>query len=139
MKIFVKIFIFYINTDLGKILRFGGSLILTIVEMACTWSLIFYQTINHLSVACSIHLMFRFLIGRVDVEELDKTNHLIIGVLSLILISFMTLLFNEIIIIRFFGLEKNTTKEIELRAIEDKNLMERTQTESNFDGRTSEL
>jgi hypothetical protein len=51
----------------------------------------------------------------------------------------MTLLFNEIIIIRFFGLEKNTTKEIELRAIEDKNLMERTQTESNFDGRTSEL
>ena len=132
-------FIFYINTDLGKILRFGGSLILTIVEMACTWSLIFYQTINHLSVACSIHLMFRFLIGRVDIEEVDKTNHLIIGVLSLILISFMTLLFNEIIIIRFFGLEKNTTKEIELRAIEDKNLMERTQTESNLDGRTSEL
>ena len=132
-------FIFYLNTDFGKMLRFGGSLILTIVEMACTWSLIFYQSINHLSVACSIHLIFRFLIGRVDVEEVDETNHLIIGILSLILICFMTLLFNEIIIIRFFGLEKNTTKEIELRAIEDKNLMERNPTESNMEGRISEV
>jgi hypothetical protein len=128
-------FIFNINSDLMKLIRFGGSLILTIVEMACTWSLVFYQTINHLSLACSLHLIFRFLIGRVDAN----TNHIIIGIISFILICFMTLLFNEVIIIRFFGLEKNTTKEIELRAIEDKNLMERTQTESNFDGRTSEL
>jgi hypothetical protein len=120
-------FIFYINSDLGKMLRFGGSLILTIVEMACTWSLIFYQSINHLSVACSLHLIFRFLIGRIEVN----TDHIIIGIISFILICLMTLLFNEVIIIRFFGLEKNTTKEIELRAIEDKNLMDkRSPTES---------
>jgi hypothetical protein len=128
-------FIFYINSDLGKMLRFGGSLILTIVEMACTWSLIFYQSINHLSVACSLHLIFRFLIGRIEVN----TDHIIIGIISFILICLMTLLFNEVIIIRFFGLEKNTTKEIELRAIEDKNLMERNPTESNMEGRTSDL
>jgi hypothetical protein len=120
-------FIFNINSDLMKLIRFGGSLILTIVEMACTWSLVFYQTINHLSLACSLHLIFRFLIGRVDAN----TNHIIIGIISFILIFFMTLLFNEVIIIRFFGLEKNTTKEIELRAIEDKNLMDkRSPTES---------
>ena len=128
-------FIFYINSDLGKMLRFGGSLILTIVEMACTWSLIFYQSINHLSVACSLHLIFRFLIGRIEAN----TDHIIIGIISFILICLMTLLFNEVIIIRFFGLEKNTTKEIELRAIEDKNLMERSPTESNMEGRTSDL
>jgi hypothetical protein len=120
-------FIFNINSDLMKLIRFGGSLILTIVEMACTWSLVFYQTINHLSLACSLHLIFRFLIGRVDAN----TNNIIIGIISFILIFFMTLLFNEVIIIRFFGLEKNTTKEIELRAIEDKNLMDkRSPTES---------
>ena len=102
--------------------------------MACTWSLIFYQTINHLSVACSLHLISRFLIGRVDIN----ISHIIIGIISLILICFLTLLFNEVIIIRFFGLEKNTTKEIEIRAIEDKNLMERNQTEANMEGRISE-
>lgn len=128
-------FIFNIMNDLGKMLRFGGSLILTIVEMACTWSLIFYQTINHLSVACSIHLIFRFLIGRIEYN----TEHIIIGIISLILICLVTLVFNEVIIIRLLGLEKNTTKEIELRAIEDKNLMDRSPTESNIEGRTSEL
>jgi len=127
-------YIFNIRHDLGKILRFGGSFLLTTVEMACTWSLIFYQSINHLSVACSLHLIFRFLIGRVDVNnDEDETIHIIIGIISLILICFMTLLFNEVIIIRFFGLEKNTTKEIELRAIEDKNLMYRYPTESNIE------
>jgi len=125
-------FIFNIRHDLGKILRFSGSFLLTTVEMACTWSLIFYQSINHLSVACSIHLIFRFLIGRVD-NDVDKIGHIIIGIISLILICFMTLLYNEVIIIRYFGLEKNTTKEIELRAIEDKNLMYRYPTESNME------
>ena len=38
------------------------SLLLTIVEVACTWLLISYQTVNHLAVAYSIHLTFRFLI-----------------------------------------------------------------------------
>ena len=128
-------FIFYINIDLGKMLRFCGSLILTIIEMACTWSLIFYQSINHLSVACSLHLIFRFFIGRIVVN----TDHIIIGIISFILICLMTLIFNEVIIIRLFGLEKNTIKEIELRAIEDKNLMERSPTESNMEGRTSDL
>jgi hypothetical protein len=128
-------FIFYINIDLGKMLRFCGSLIVTIIEMACTWSLIFFQSINHLSVACSLHLIFRFLIGRIVVN----TDHIIIGIISFILICLMTLIFNEVIIIRLFGLEKNTIKEIELRAIEDKNLMERNPNESNIEGRPSDL
>ena len=128
-------FIFYINTDLVKILSFCGSLILTIIEMACTWSLIFFLSINHLSVACSLHLFFRFLTGRIVVN----IEHIIIGIISFILICLMTLIFNEFIIIRLFGLEKNTTKQIELRAIEDKNLMEINPNETIMEGRTSNL
>ena len=122
-------FIFNLRTDMGKMLRFLTSLILTIIEMACTWLLIFYQNINHLSVACSIHLIFRFLIGRINYN----VYHITIGIIALILIIVMSLVFNEIIILRFWNLEKNTTEEIELRAIEDKTLVERSSNDSYMD------
>lgn len=104
-----------------RIIYFLISLVLSIIEMACTWLLIFYQTVNHLSVACAIHLIFRFVIGRFNIIG----NHIIIGIICLILISFFSLVYNEIIILRFCQLEKDTFEEIERRAIEDKNLIGR--------------
>ena len=102
-----------------RIIYFFTNLVLSVIELACTWLLIFYQTVNHLSVACAIHLMFRFVIGRND----NITNHIIIGIISLILISFFSLVYNEIIILRFCQLEKDTVEEIERRASEDKNFI----------------
>ena len=105
------------------------SLLLTIVEVACTWLLISYQTVNHLAVAYSIHLTFRFLIGRKKLE----TNHIIIGSLSFIVISFFALVYDEIFVLRFCGLEKNTSEEIDQRAIEDKLLIERISAGNSFE------
>ena len=127
--------LFNLKQDIGKILKVFICFILTIIEMACTWLLIFYQTINHLSVACAIHLTFRFLIGRINYN----ISHIIIGIVALILIVLISLIFNEIIILRFWTLEKNTTEEIELRAIEDKTLVERPSNISNLDGTTFEV
>ena len=110
--------IFNLKID-ERIIKFLTSLVLSVIELACTWLLIFYQTVNHLSVACAIHLMFRFVIGRND----NITNHIIIGIISLILISFFSLVYNEIIILRFCQLEKDTVEEIERRASEDKNFI----------------
>ena len=113
----------------GRLKRLIPSLLLTIIEMACTWLLIFNQTANHLAVANSIHLTFRFLIGRNKLEA----NHIIIGTLSFIIISFFSLVYNEIFVLRFCDLDKNTSKEIEQRAIEDKLLVERISYENSYE------
>ena len=97
--------------------------------MACTWLLIFYQTANHLAVACSIHLTFRFLIGRNKLEA----EHTVISIVSLIIISFFALVYNEIFILRFLSLEKNTSEEIEQRAIGDRNLVENLSVENSYE------
>lgn len=112
-----------------RLIYFMTSLFLSIIEMACTWLLIFYQTVNHFSIACAIHLTYRFLMGRKN-----NNNHIIIGVISLFFISFFSLVFNEIIILRFCKLDKNTSEEIELRAIEDQKLIERLSVENSVEG-----
>ena len=122
-------FIFDVKNDIPKISKFIISLIISIIEMACTWLLIFFQTVNHLSVACSIHLMFRFLKGYIF-----DINHFILGIISLVLIFFFSLVFNEILILRFCKLDKNTNEEIEHREIEDKKLIERVSIDSSVEG-----
>ena len=112
-----------------RLKRLIPSLLLTIIEMACTWLLIFNQTANHLAVAYSIHLAFRFLIGRNKLEF----NHIIIGSLSFIIISFFALIYNEIFVLRFCNLDKNTSEEIEQRAIEDRLLVERISVENSYE------
>ena len=116
-----------------KLFKLLITLILSTIEMACTWLIIFYKTVNHLSVACAIHLIFRFTIGKKNFE----INHFLIGIISFILISFMSLVFNEIIILRFCGLETYTTEEIDKRAIEDSNI-ERLSIESSVEGIVSD-
>ena len=91
-----------------------------VFEMASMWLLILYQTVNHLSVACAIHLFYRFLVGKKEITD----NHYIIGITCFVFIIFFTLVFNEIIILRFCTLDKNTKEEIEKRAIDDKALGE---------------
>ena len=122
---------FYIlNIDGIKISQLITSLILTIVELACTWLLIFYQTANHLSIAGAIHLTYRFLIGRNDFN----VNHFIISIICLILIIFFSLIYNEIIILKICGLEKNTSEEIEKRAAEEQIIEERISLENSLEG-----
>ena len=112
-----------------RLTRLIPSLLLTVIEMACTWLLIFNQTANHLAIAYSIHLTFRFLIGRNKLEN----NHIIIGSLSFIIISFFALIYNEILVLRFCNLDKNTSEEIEQRAIEDRLLVERISVENSYE------
>ena len=112
--------LFDIKKDLLHYLLYCINQILSIIEMACTWLLIFYQSVNHLSVACAIHLFFRFLI-----KGESNIFHIIIIIICFIFIIFMSLIFNEIIILRFCELDKNTTEEIEKRAIEDNIIIER--------------
>ena len=122
---------FYIlNIDGIKTSQLITSLILTIVELACTWLLIFYQTANHLSIAGAIHLTYRFLIGRNDFN----INHFIISIICLILIIFFSLIYNEIIILKICGLEKNTFEEIEKRAAEEQIIEERISLENSLEG-----
>ena len=116
-----------------NLLKFVISLILSIIEMACTWLLIFYKTVNHLSVACAIHLIFRFIIGKKNFD----INHYLISSICFILIIFMSLVFNDIIILRFCGLENYTTEEIDKRAIEDINIG-RLSIESSVEGIASD-
>ena len=111
-----------------RLLRLIPSLLLTIIEMAFTWLLIFYQTANHLAVAYSIHLSFRFLIGR----NILEASHIIIGSISFIIISFFSFIYDEIFILKFCDLDKNTSEEIEQRAIQDKMLIERTSAEYSY-------
>ena len=117
-----------------RLLKFILNLLLSILEMACTWLLIFYQTVNHLSVACAIHLIYRFLFGGDEKTSL----HIIMGIISLILISIFAFIFNEIIILKFCNLDKNTIEVINQRAIEDQTLVERISVEHTSDSLISD-
>ena len=97
--------------------------------MASTWLLIFYQTVNHLSFACAIHLFLRFMMEK----NVKETLHIILGIISLILMSFFALVFNEIILLKFCKLDKNTFDEIEKRSIEDQYLVERNSLDPAID------
>ena len=122
-------FIYNLKVDKTKIIKVLISLLLSIIEMACTWLLICYQTVNHLSIACAMHLSLRFTLGR----DNENNNHIIIGIVSFILICFLALVYNEIIVLKFCNLEKNTSEEIEQRAIEDKILGERISNDGTLD------
>lgn len=112
-----------------KLILLISSLIISIIEMACTWLLIFYQTVNHLSVACAIHLILRYIMEK----DVKTTLHIILGIISLFPMSFFALVFNEIIVLKFCNLDKNTFEEIERRCIEDQYLVERNSLDPSSD------
>jgi len=113
-----------------KVFKLITSLILSIVELACTWLLIFYQTVNHLTIACAIHLTHRFLTGRKEFN----INHFIISIICLILVILFSLIYNEIIVLKICNLDKNTSEEIEKRAAEEQIIEEKLFLENSLEG-----
>ena len=113
-----------------KVFKLITSLILSIIELACTWLLIFYQTVNHLTIACAIHLTHRFLTGRNNFN----INHFIISIICLILVILFSLIYNEIIILKICSLDKNTSEEIEKRAAEEQIIEEKLFLENSLEG-----
>ena len=95
--------------------KFGGFLsfaliILNFVELICIWLLINYFSVNHLASIYTLSAISFFIF---DHKNLDYKFFYIIG---FIIIFLMTLVYNEIIILNFFGLNKNTKIEINRRA-----------------------
>lgn len=95
--------------------NFGGIntifiIIFNFFENICIFFVIFHFSINHFSAIFSIPTYFQFIIGDWNLDL--KILYLIGGFIMI----FMTLVYNEIIILRFFGLEKNTKIEIKKRA-----------------------
>lgn len=121
--------LFNLDINAKKLIKFIISLILSIIEMACTWLLIFYKTVNHLSIACAIHLNLRFLIDRINNNNIFYS---ILPFICFILVVFFSFVYNEIIILRFCNLEKNTSEEIEKRAIEDKSFNDNSSLENSI-------
>ncbi len=99
--------------------NFGGYLALLLIfynfiEIVCIWLLIFYFSPNHFA---SIYTIPSF-IEIIFVKKQSNNYLYIIGALIIIL---MTLIYNEIIILKFCGLDKETKEEIYIRAINDSN------------------
>ena len=113
-----------------KLYKLITSLILSIIELACTWLLIFYQTVNHLTIACAIHLTHRFLTGRNNFN----IYHFIISIICLILVILFSLIYNEIIVLKICNLDKNTSEEIEKRAAEEQIIEEKLFLENSLEG-----
>ena len=95
--------------------NFGGFISIFIIltnffENIAIFLLIYYFSLNHFAAIFIIPTYFTFIIG--DWKIVLKILYIIGG----IIIIFMTLVFNEIIIFRFWGLEKNTKIEIIKRA-----------------------
>ena len=97
---------------------FGGWLsiwiIITIcIENVCTYLLTYYFSLNHYGALFAIPTYLRFVI--------DNYNFLlrIYYIIMSIIIIFMTLVFTEILILRFWGLESNTKEEIIKRSNSD--------------------
>ena len=89
--------------------------LLQFFETALLWSLIFYFSVNHFGAVCSINLIF---ICFIMIDKIETAN-LIVLILGIVIIVFMTFVYNEIVILRFCGLDKNTTIEISKRCLED--------------------
>lgn len=96
--------------------NFGGFLtilliLIDFIEIVCIWLLIFYFSINHFSAIFIINSFFGF------ISKKNKFSYKIIYIIGCLVIIIMALIYNEIIIINFCGLEQNTQIEIRKRAI----------------------
>lgn len=90
---------------------FGGwlsiGIIITIcIENVCTYLLTYYFSLNHYGALFAIPTYLRFVI-----DDYNLLFRIYYGTMAII-IAFMTLVFTEIIILRFWGLESNTKGEI---------------------------
>ena len=85
-------------------------LLIIFFETWLSWLLIYYFSVNHFGAICSIQLFSICFIQNVDFK---------VYFIGSVIITFMTLVYNEIIILKFCGFDKNTTIEIDKRARRD--------------------
>ena len=83
-------------------------------EILFIWLLIFNFSANHLGAICSIQLF-----GLCVIFKHLEAVHYLVYILGSLIITFMTLVYNEIIIIKFCGFDKNTAIEIDKRSQRD--------------------
>ena len=100
-----------ILSNLKSFNDFGGwlsiGIILTFcIENICTYLVTYYFSLNHYGALFAIPTYLRFVID--DYNLLLRIYYIIMG----IIIVFMTLVYTEILILRFWGLESNTKEEI---------------------------
>ena len=91
------------------------SILLIIVnfcEICSIWLLIFHFSVNHFGAVCSIQLFATFF-------RYKGVSNFIMYFFGIISIVFAVSVYNEIIILRFCGLDKNTAEEISKRSVED--------------------
>ena len=89
------------------------SIIFNFVEIVCIWLLIYDYSINHFA---AVYIIPSFL------EFIFKKNNLgyeLMYIIGCIVIILMALVYNEIIILKFCGFEKNTKIEITQRALSE--------------------
>ena len=99
--------------------NFGGYLALLLIffnfiEIICIWLLIFYFSPNHFA---AIYTIPSF----IEIIFVKNQNNKYLYIIGAIIIILMTLIYNEIIILKFCGLDKETKNEICKRAINDSN------------------
>ena len=95
--------------------KFGGILtfaliIFNFVEIICIWLLINYFSVNHLAAIYTVPSIFYFIF------EKKNLDHKIFYIIGFIVIFFMTLIYNEILVLNILDLNKNTKMEINRRA-----------------------
>ena len=96
--------------------KFGGfvgiiKIIIHFFEMGSIWLLIYNFSANHFGAIQSIPSFIFFNLGVEDINTLY--------ILGSIIIVFMTFVYNEIIILRFCGFDKNTVDEINIRSLRE--------------------
>lgn len=98
-------------------------MIIQFAEVSLIWLLIFFYSVIRFAAVCSLPLFFEFLLEGVNSNENFINNF--IDIILLILVElicfFMSLVCNEIIILRFFGLDENTKDNILKRERIDSN------------------
>ena len=106
------------NFNYGNYKSIIFSILLVLVNFCETWSiwlLILNFSVNHFATFNSISLFFNF----ADIFLITQPIIFIVCILGIVIIVFTLLIYNEIIILKFCDLDKNTAIEINRRALID--------------------
>ena len=104
------------------------SILLIIFYMAkyiFKWLLIFYFSLNHYAAIYTIPTLFKYII------KINESEFKVFYILGIAIITLMTLIYNEIIILKFCGLDKETKIEISKRASLDSTCVQLYEIDSN--------
>ena len=101
------------NININEFFIIILNILVTFFEEWLIWLLIFKFSINHFGAIHTIPLLLTFLI---DFNNFKPKNY-IVRCLDSVMIIIMAFVYNEIIILRFCGYDKNTAIEINKRSI----------------------